>query len=324
MPTTCICNNEVKRTDSNVQCVGCKGFFHIRCANILKSDLHYMKVNKVPYRCTGCNSIRRNSIHRTPPPPPSRSVIASNVCVSNTDVTEEDNRNSGLDNGKEITLQVLYQEIINLRKFNENAIALISSLQEDKNILQQQIFDLQRKLKLIQNKRREKSIQIVGVPNVNDGNALESALKVFSDGLNLNIKAEQIDDCFLYKPKKKLDIPSDGISSNMVVNVNNSSSYIICLKFLSLRIKKLVMKSKFDCLRKLNSKLFVNSNDEKKIYINACYSDDTRKLLVEARKIKHKKKYKYLWVENDNIYMRKKDNDLVMKISSVEDLNNLL
>lgn len=65
------------------------------------------------------------------------------------------------------------------------------------------------------------------------------------------------------------------------------------------------------------------NRDKSYIFINEALSPYYRKLFYEARKVKIDKKYKYLWVQNGNILLKKTENSRIIKLSSMEDLGKM-
>lgn len=207
-------------------------------------------------------------------------------------------------------LELVYNEIINLKEMHSNNVLLIKSLQDEKVILKEKIDVLEKEVNYLHQKRRDKCIEIIGVPKVNDNNALNCAKKIFSDALNINITDDQIDNCFVKKIKK-------------IDNFHSKNSYmdILCVKFVSLNCKKLVMKSKYSNKDKLTSRLFGCNVDVNNIYVNDSLSIFTRRLLKEAQALKKKKKIKFVWIRNGSVLIRKGDGDKVLVVNSLEDLS---
>ena len=56
------------------------------------------------------------------------------------------------------------------------------------------------------------------------------------------------------------------------------------------------------------------------VYINDSLSPGRKKLFATAREYKKTNGYKYLWIRNGKILLRKNDNDPVLRINSSDDL----
>lgn len=83
------------------------------------------------------------------------------------------------------------------------------------------------------------------------------------------------------------------------------------------------MRIKFANKSRLSAKIFGNPHDNTNIYLNESLTSRSRLLLKAARDIKQKKQFKYLWVRNATILLRKKEGDPVIMIKSFEDLEKL-
>lgn len=304
------CKNKVDRADSKIKCGDCSDFFHANCANILDSDIEFMEKNCKIYRCAPCASLRRKSLHFDSLPAVSASVApadpvpAGSAGGSSSSAPPSEYQQS-------VSLQLIYKEILELKKFNVEVLSVIHELQLEKKVMQKKIDVLQNRVNFLEQKQRDNIVEIVGLPDVNKTNAVGKALKLFSDGLNENITEEHIDSFYIKKIKSKKP------------NVSSVDGDIVCVKFISHNIKQKLLKKKREYNKRLTSKLFGNNCSNTRIYINESLSFHTRELLKAAEIAKKTKNYKYLWFTNSELLMRKKDGDKVIRISSKEDIDNL-
>ena len=74
---------------------------------------------------------------------------------------------------------------------------------------------------------------------------------------------------------------------------------------------------------KLTTQLFGTDFGEQNIYINESISGYTRQLFNAARRIKVTKQYKFLWVKDSTVLMRRSEGGAVVRIRRNEDLLNL-
>ena len=157
---------------------------------------------------------------------------------------------------------------------------------------------------------------MVGVSNVQKLDNTTLARKVFSDCLNVNISVDQIQNCY----SKKINKPST--SGNNITG--SASQEVLCVRFFADSSKKLIMqKKKSNSNRLLASTLGANYGNGS-IYINDSLTSDTKKLYNAAKKVKIDKKYKYLWIRNATILMRKREGDRVVVVRSFGDLENIV
>lgn len=227
---------------------------------------------------------------------------------------ETENTVSSRGNESSITLELVYNEIVALKTIFANAqlentstLSLIKTLQEEKQLLSSRVDELEREVNFLKEKSREKCIEIVGVPGLSNNNALDAAIKIFSEGLDTNINESLIDDCYVKNIKTK---DASG---------NNSSLDILCVKLVSLNKKKEIMRKRFTNKNKLNARL-LGGDCNRKIFLNENLSLRTRNLLKAAQKFKLENNFKFVWVRNGKVLMRKKEGDSVIILNTIEDL----
>ncbi|XP_077969959.1 uncharacterized protein LOC144424485 [Styela clava] len=67
----------------------------------------------------------------------------------------------------------------------------------------------------------------------------------------------------------------------------------------------------------------IKENGGKKIFINESFTEWQRFLFNEARLLKDKFKYKYIWTHSGNVYVRKNESANSLKILSEDDLDRI-
>ena len=81
--------------------------------------------------------------------------------------------------------------------------------------------------------------------------------------------------------------------------------------------------------KKLNSKLLMattlgDNYGSGLIFINDSLTYETRKLYNAAKMVKIDKKFKFLWIKNSTIMMRKREGDRVVFVRSFGDLEKIV
>jgi len=109
------------------------------------------------------------------------------------------------------------------------------------------------------------------------------------------------------------------IHSLKIINKKNNSRIVSC-KLVSLELKNFILKNR----KKFNTKL-VNKDEREsgKIYVNDCLTFYYRSLFYNTKETARAKEYKYVWVKNSNIFVRKKDGDNRVLIRNLKDLESL-
>lgn len=77
--------------------------------------------------------------------------------------------------------------------------------------------------------------------------------------------------------------------------------------------------------RKKNIKTtdFLRSAPTAPVFINEHLTAKNKNILYEAKKVKKERGFKYVWVRNAKIFVRKNDNTIAMHIRSLSDLDKL-
>jgi len=81
-------------------------------------------------------------------------------------------------------------------------------------------------------------------------------------------------------------------------------------------------------INNVNSSIFSagtlnNSQSKNKIFINHALTKYTQALFMQAKKLKFEKNYKFIWLNEDKILMRKTDGSEVLAVRCFEDLSRI-
>lgn len=312
----CKCNKKVERYEQHkVQCGDCKEYLHTKCVNLLDRDIDFMKRNNRKYRCDQCAAYRRKSLHLDQTQ--QSTGVTKSVEVANSPQVDFTCSSDSVD----VTLNLVYREVLELKKVNASALSLISELQNEKIQLQQRVNQLEVRVNDLEQSKRKKIIEITGIPNLSNDNAVDKCLKIFSAGIGVTVAKEQIDYYYIKRIKRKIE---ENASNNIVSSAEASTVRdIVCVKFISQKLKQNIMSKKFANKSKLTTTIFGEEHSNSNVYVNESLTSHTRALLKAARDIKNTKRYKYLWVRNASILLRKKDGDQAIMIKSYEDLEKL-
>lgn len=209
-----------------------------------------------------------------------------------------------------VTLQHLYDEIIDLKKVNIEVLNNVMLLQEENKALKHRITVLESKLNWVEQSKKQNVIEITGISTADHTNAFDLAQKVFSNCLNLKVESNAIQKCYV---KKILNKNSNNSAQN--------SKKVICVHLTSNDMKQKILKIKSaeEVKKKLNTSTIGEKQNEM-IYINHSLTKYTQALFMAAREVKRVHHYKFLWFNNSNIFLKKEENSRVMVIRSFDDL----
>jgi len=184
-------------------------------------------------------------------------------------------------------MDFILKEIKDLKSENSKIITDNKLLKEEINVMKEKIDDLEQK---------------------NIGNSIE--IKVVPKSLNENCA-----DIVLNIAKKSNSNIS--LKSTYRIYSPDKNTNIIVAEFMKDFLKK--VKS-----MRLNANMIYNNwSTESKIFVNERFTKNKRTLFSKARSVCKEKGYKYVWVNNAEILIKKDDGGKTLRIKSENDIINL-
>lgn len=300
------CNIRVNRLDalSHIICSNCSNSFHRECVNMNENEIAYIKKDKHTYNwlCTSCSSKnrRRSSVLRD-----EKEVHnASDSFENNDDVFVLDNKNIA-ESLKKImnTMNELSKNMKERLDVIEKSVKMIEQVIEENQMLKQKVDLLEEKVENLEQLALCGTVDILNVP-FDTSESVTDKVCMICEKLNIKVNKEDVIKCYRLK--------------NFSVNKPGK----IVVKFSSVNISnKITAHSK---RTKLQQKMFnPQIDDNKLIYINPTLTQNKRKLYAEAKKLQSSLNYKFLWMKNSTILMRKNEGGEVYKINKLIDLERL-
>lgn len=308
-----VCNIKTNRSDINISCNLCSGLFHGVCVSLNKTEIEFLKKQRKPWICTPCNNQRRQD---------RLSINDETVCVlpkhgSTADIHNITNANiddvvfplvaesEQVPSLKEILIQLKQNSLSMEKRFDslDKAMVRIDELIKENAVLKNRISSLEVKLDRVEQLSLNNSVEIVGLPLIQDEKLIKNAvMSLVKVGLKYSCDNDAIVDCFRVKN-----------------NISNKPGKVI-VRFKNSDTKSDILSASRKT--KLSSKIIDNSDNV--IYINQRITKFKRDLFVKAKEIKLKLKYKYLWMRDATIMMRKLDGGRINYINSLADLGKLV
>lgn len=156
-------------------------------------------------------------------------------------------------------------------------------------------------------------------------------ISLFSKALDVHVTENDLTSCFVKNTKASYaEVVSESNSAaNKVLSENNSATdsnkqSIVSVAFSSFSQKERIMQKKFAEKKKLNAGVFGAEHSGKKIFINDTLTKFMRDLFKRAKEVVKEKEFKFIWVRNSTILLRKKEGDKVIIIKSFVDLDKLI
>ena len=169
--------------------------------------------------------------------------------------------------------------------------------------LRTEVNELKDEVNSIQQYLRVNNLEVVGLPEPNNGETEETLLlNAFNEleGLDSPIRNEDIDISHPLPSNRK----------------DNKSVHVV--RFISRKTKFMILAAK----KREENKQFKFRNHD--IYINEHLSKYNRSLFAAAQEKKKNLNFKYCWTRGGNVHLRKTDQSDVVTISSHADLENLV
>lgn len=314
----CVCNLKVNRDSPKIICGICDNLFHTHCASVSDELLNTLRLEKGKWNCSNC--VQQGHTDVTVGHIPVTAVTASSNNINNF-VSSYSSVNlsqpAKLSRDNTITLQTIFDEILELKNSTcinnkqldlrlaklETTLDKIDVLVAENNELKQKLFIMEERLEVVEQQLLQNSLEIVGVDFVNDENIKDTIIKVTNTGLNLNIHENDID--VAYRKRRK----------------NGEYTNVIYVKFLYRNFRNNVLEAKRKQKRLLSSHCGILGDNN--IFVNESLSLYKKKLFATAKKAKIDKGYKYLWIRNSKILMKKIDGDKTVVINNFNDLDNI-
>ncbi|KAJ8952355.1 hypothetical protein NQ318_017249 [Aromia moschata] len=195
-----------------------------------------------------------------------------------------------------------------LKQISDN-MKIIENLKQSNENLKQQVCKLTSKVNELEQYSRLNNIEIQGVPVKNNENVL-NIVENITKFLNVKIDPTQVEYAHRVQSQKR-------------DNTNNVKNIIV--RFTSRKLKYEVLsavKTKRQAIGLTSPGLKIEGVSQR-LFLNEHLTSENKLLFKEARDAAKTKKYKYVWVKNCNIYVRKTDDSRVKSIRSLDDVNSI-
>lgn len=287
-------------------CNDCNGEFHASCFKMSKADVDCLTEGELVWRCKSCESTRRKSMRLD--------SIVSEGTVTMEDlmkvVTEIRDSQQNYDKEYNKSFENLYAKLEEstqaLKAQSENAAKNMKIMEElivENKELKKRVTTLEQRLDEVEQYSRSNSVEIHGIPQEKNEDVL-SIVKEVGVALDLNINNSMVDTCHRLRR-----------------NPNGNNPPGIIVKFVR-RLDKEEFLQKRRVKRTLSTR-HINRPDDRPIYINESLSPSRRRLLAKAKTVQREKQYKYCWVRNGRIFLRKIEDAEVKVVLKEEDLGEL-
>lgn len=304
-----VCLVSIKKNQLKLSCADCESIFHAKCVKMSQADVDCLEEVQSVWRCDSCSADRRKSMRLDTTMQEGTLTLEDLMKVLND--IREDQKTTKRD------FNTSYEALHS--KLEENSIALqnallkieefstkLDDLQTENKDLKCKVAELESKVDDLEQYSRRNCVEIQGISEENNESVLE-IVKDVGRALNMEISDGMIDTCHRLGKKDSTYTRPRGIIVKFVRRLDKESL-----------MKKRREKKDFST-RHLNLK--TPSDDP--VYVNESLSPMRRKLLAIARAFKKENNYKYIWLRNGNILLRKEEGSNVIQINTQADLDDL-
>lgn len=300
------CTANINRNKPGLQCAGfCKLFYHSKCVNISAEQLTLINEGIEAGVSWICDNCRSDSSQDGPEVPEGKLTIQTYNTLLNTmlDLRKELHAIRTEQASLVISVQFCSDKISDfeakLSKLDEYT-SKTDSLITDSSNLRKEILALTNKINDMEQFSRINNIEIQGVPVKQNENVV-NIIKLIGDHVGFKIDENKIE--FAHRIQA-----STNDHKNIIVRFTTRQDKECFLA--ASKTKRLTMGN--------NSKGLNVPDVSVSLYINEHLTQANKILYKEARTAAKLKNYKFVWVKNGNIYVRKNETSRVTHIKNIE------
>lgn len=319
MSSVCsVCNIRVNyRSDVlYIDCGKCNMSFHSQCVNLQKEDIAFFKDQLQSWMCSSCKSHEKsvrydddntsmlNITHHAP----SLKEPHDNIQSRSEDITEYLQKLSHMMTAISTSQENLTKKMDELKKQNESFLQKNIELEARIEIAESKHEDYERRISFLEStidakhqQEIENNIIIAGLPSNQDKDKL---VMTIIQHLQAKVTADDIFDITTINEKTY-----DASAPRQL--------YLVKLKTLQSKMEILAKKKSYKEL--FTNDLNLNGRNNE-IFIRHHLTPYQAKLYNAAKKIKTSGGFRFLWIKNNNIFLRQNDKSKVFKIRSTNDI----
>lgn len=305
-----VCKKAVATTrqNSSIVCSDCKKLCHGSCVNMNKEDVECIVSQNQAWRCPPCTRLRRSSMSSTPDKQGKPDIAQ---VISLLKEAKDERKRIEVDMNKAFDFvhkQIDDQKVIlsdQAKKFSD-LIQMLEDLQEENKYLKSKVKDLECRLDDSEQYSRANTVEIHNIPELPSEDTYEIVSKV-GVALDLDISRDMIDVCHRLGKREDSGRPA-----------------AIIVRFVRREVKQNMLVKRRARKRDFTTKhVGYQTSDPKIVYVNESLCPGRRRVYAAAREAQRSKGYKFLWIRNGRILMRRDENAPVKALYSLDDVDCL-
>lgn len=303
------CLVSIKKNQLKLSCDECQGEFHGKCVKMSQADVNCLEELNTVWRCDPCSVERRKSMRLDTSVQEGKLTLDDIMEVLN-DIKKEQKTTKDDFN---VSYEALHGELSDNTTALQNALKKIEEyskvmddLKAENNDLKNKVCELEERVENMEQYSRRNCLEVQGIPE-GEGESVLDIVKDVGRALKMEITDSMIDTCHRLRQKKDAKGPR-GIIVKFVRRMDKEAL-----------LKKRQEKKKDFSTRHLN----LATPTDIPVFINESLSPARKRLLWQARQLKTDREYKYIWLRNGNILLRKEEGSPVITIKTQADLDKL-
>lgn len=300
-----ICGETLPLEEDQVKCLGCRKSYHFNCSGLSESTYRRMSNSKKDqWRCINCRQ------SRTPPVSTEKELnfdlkVAFEVLNNKFDsqmlvMNELKDDMKGLVGSLE-ALKVQVAENTNKLCEHDNSIKSLVTHFDVKNRV---VDNLEYKINRMEQYSRRLNIEIHGLEEQikdDDPENVMLILKKMADKMGLGFRQ------------------SDIAAAHRLPSKKAGAVKVIIVQF----YEKVLRDRWLENRKKIKNNIDVGGVSDRVVFINENLTAYNKLLLMNAKSRAKERDYKYVWVRNGRIYVKKSDKSVTLKVDTKEDLNKI-
>lgn len=329
------CDKGFSKKNKGVQCSGvCRKEFHIKCASIADEVFAAIQAGNTTWRCVACPGMSNESLIISDEDDHTDEAVQEHVQGSENIPGMNLNPDWSI-----IKLNKYVSETLKAENMTDCLRELISAVKDihlSQSFLNTKIDDLilQNKRMLEENKALKEKIKCTEERNIK----LEKLVNNMHSQIDQVQQQKNRNNIVIAGLPQKIQNPKNtvfkiiekiqaNIEKDDVINVTrmnehseNSKDALYLVEFKSQNNKTELLSKKKIYKHLFNTEIGFENNGNKQIFFRHHLTSLQSKLYYEAKQFKSSNEFKYLWIKEDSIFIRKSDNSKVYKIQNFNDI----
>lgn len=309
MPSCVSCTAGVTTKSPGLQCTGqCQKFFHGKCVDLSKADINRFAETGVLWMCNSCrdktgSNKRKSFIVSESDDDGNMAFIRTTLHDIQESVKSLNRKYDDLLESVSFCSNQVSAFEASLKRFNEK-IQAMEKINIENVQLKNAVADLNSKVDALEQNNRINNIEIQGVPYKNNENLL-SILEKIGDHIQCPILPSHVDTVHRVTQHQSSDLPKP-----------------IVVKLLSKQKRDTILaaaKTKRLSYSAQSTPGLIIEGVSNRMFINEHLTSRMKILLKKTKEICKAKGYRFVWVRNCSILVRRDDKSKILTIRSEDD-----